>query len=119
MQESEDEGLSAEAAAALSSDTGGSDEEDKDEAVNETGDDTESLTTLQPERFDFSRTAAKPRFPQAVGRLASMASFLSLGISPSLQAALSSMSIRTPTEVQAACIPNLLAGVNSSCFVLH
>jgi ATP-dependent RNA helicase DDX49/DBP8 len=38
------------------------------------------------------------------------ASFSSLGVSPSLQASLASMSIRTPTEVQAACIPPLIAG---------
>jgi ATP-dependent RNA helicase DDX49/DBP8 len=33
-----------------------------------------------------------------------------MGISTPLQAALNSMSIRTPTEVQAACIPPLLLG---------
>ncbi|KAG5343078.1 hypothetical protein C0989_000068 [Termitomyces sp. Mn162] len=37
-------------------------------------------------------------------------SFSSLGISAPLQSALTSMSIRTPTPVQAACIPSLLAG---------
>ncbi|KAF7301317.1 hypothetical protein MIND_00696800 [Mycena indigotica] len=37
-------------------------------------------------------------------------SFATLGISPSLQSALSAMSIKTPTEVQAACIPPLLRG---------
>ncbi|KAG6900930.1 hypothetical protein C0993_004367 [Termitomyces sp. T159_Od127] len=37
-------------------------------------------------------------------------SFSSLGISTVLQSALTSMSIRTPTPVQAACIPPLLAG---------
>lgn len=39
-------------------------------------------------------------------------SFSSLGISAPLQAALSAMSIRTPTEVQAACIPPLLSGLH-------
>ena len=39
-----------------------------------------------------------------------LASFASLGISDSLQSALTSMSIKMPTEVQAACIPPLLAG---------
>lgn len=38
------------------------------------------------------------------------ATFASLGISAPLQASLSVMSIWTPTEVQAACIPPLLAG---------
>ncbi|KAF5388261.1 hypothetical protein D9615_000362 [Tricholomella constricta] len=37
-------------------------------------------------------------------------SFASLGISAQLEVALSSMSIRDPTEVQTACIPPLLAG---------
>ena len=36
--------------------------------------------------------------------------FSSLGISAPLQAALKSMSIQLPTEVQAACIPPLLEG---------
>lgn len=39
-----------------------------------------------------------------------LSSFASLGISAPLQAPLASMSIKTPTEVQAACIPPLLAG---------
>ncbi|KAH7908499.1 P-loop containing nucleoside triphosphate hydrolase protein [Hygrophoropsis aurantiaca] len=37
-------------------------------------------------------------------------SFEMMNISPALQAALSRMSIRVPTEIQAACIPPLLAG---------
>lgn len=37
-------------------------------------------------------------------------SFSSLGVSQTLEAALSAMSIRMPTEVQMACIPPLLAG---------
>ena len=41
-------------------------------------------------------------------------SFASLGISPILLKALSSMSIRAPTEVQAACIPPLLQGKSTS-----
>ncbi len=36
--------------------------------------------------------------------------FMSLGISPPLLSALSKMAIRTPTEIQRACIPPLLAG---------
>ena len=38
--------------------------------------------------------------------------FASLGISLPLQAALSSMSIRMPTEIQVACIPPLLSGIS-------
>lgn len=41
-------------------------------------------------------------------------SFASFGISPALVAALTSMSIKVPTEVQAACIPPLLAGARVS-----
>lgn len=37
-------------------------------------------------------------------------SFMSFGVSPALVAALTSMSIKVPTPVQAACIPPLLAG---------
>ncbi|KAL5527879.1 hypothetical protein ACEPAG_6680 [Sanghuangporus baumii] len=40
----------------------------------------------------------------------SVSSFAELGASKALVASLASMSIRTPTEVQAACIPPLLAG---------
>jgi ATP-dependent RNA helicase DDX49/DBP8 len=36
--------------------------------------------------------------------------FQSFGVSPALLAALSGMSITTPTEIQAACIPPILAG---------
>ena len=41
-------------------------------------------------------------------------SFAQLGISAPLQAALKAMSIRSPTEVQAACIPPLMSGAFSS-----
>ncbi|KXN83681.1 ATP-dependent RNA helicase DBP8 [Leucoagaricus sp. SymC.cos] len=46
-----------------------------------------------------------PRKPQDTVK-----SFTSFGISPALVAALTSMSIKVPTPVQAACIPPLLAG---------
>jgi ATP-dependent RNA helicase DDX49/DBP8 len=36
--------------------------------------------------------------------------FISLGISPALISALTKMSIQTPTEIQAACIPPLFEG---------
>jgi ATP-dependent RNA helicase DDX49/DBP8 len=45
-----------------------------------------------------------------LGRGDSSISFASLGVSPSLAAALKSMSIKRPTPVQAGCIPPLLAG---------
>ena len=40
-----------------------------------------------------------------------MTTFTSLGISSPLRAALKSMSITDPTEVQSACIPPILSGV--------
>ncbi|KZP32873.1 DEAD-domain-containing protein [Athelia psychrophila] len=53
---------------------------------------------------------AKPPAAQLISKAGSGSSFTSLGVSAPLQAALSSMSIRTATEIQAACIPQLLAG---------
>lgn len=60
----------------------------------------------EPERFKFSRAKDKQTIPQR--KLPD--SFSAFGISSQLQSALATMSIRTPTEVQAACIPPLLAG---------
>ncbi|KAK0191036.1 DEAD-domain-containing protein [Armillaria mellea] len=48
--------------------------------------------------------------PAPTAATSKTASFSDLGISTTLQAALTSMSIRAPTEVQAACIPPLLSG---------
>ncbi|KAF7977647.1 hypothetical protein HWV62_3068 [Athelia sp. TMB] len=60
-----------------------------------------------PDRFNFNRTSFKRHdLPKTFAG----SSFMSIGVSAPLQAALSSMSIRTPTEIQAACIPQLLAG---------
>lgn len=60
----------------------------------------------------LSRISAKPRTLVFGGKTTKpMApTFSKLGVSQPLQAALSSMSIRLPTEVQAACIPALIAG---------
>jgi ATP-dependent RNA helicase DDX49/DBP8 len=63
----------------------------------------------EPERFSFSRVKARQISPQ-ISEKKLPDSFLALGISPQLQSALTTMSIRTPTEVQAACIPPLLTG---------
>nr|GAT54082.1 predicted protein [Mycena chlorophos] len=51
-----------------------------------------------------SRSEASAPVPQKI------TSFAALGISAPLQTALAAMSIRVPTEVQAACIPPLLQG---------
>lgn len=63
-----------------------------------------------------SRITIAPRTPLAVPRKPLTAaplrptSFAEMGISQSLLIALSKMSIRNPTEIQAACIPPLLEG---------
>ncbi|KIM90730.1 hypothetical protein PILCRDRAFT_811194 [Piloderma croceum F 1598] len=92
-------------------DRGESDSEGDEDDVN-LEDETSSTSQSQPNRFSFSRKASKPRTQLAasVSSKPSHSTFVSMGVSPPLQAALSSMSIRTPTEVQAACIPPLLAG---------
>lgn len=64
-------------------------------------------------RFNFARVTEKSR--TKASQISNVprtlpTSFESLAISAPLQAALSSMSIRTPTEIQAACIPPLLSG---------
>lgn len=83
------------------------DEEDISEAEQTSG------TLSVPERFSSSRVeSSKPRsrIKATDPPKEQPSSFLSLGVSNDLQAALSAMSIRTPTEIQAACIPPILAG---------
>lgn len=58
-----------------------------------------------------SLSTRTPR-PAAETPKRSARSFNDIGISPALEAALHRMSIHTPTEVQAACIPPILAGVD-------
>lgn len=64
---------------------------------------SERLDSFIKKKFE-PLPAARKR-PQTTARL-----FASFGISPTLLAALTSMSIKVPTEVQMACIPPLLAG---------
>lgn len=54
-------------------------------------------------------TSNKPK-PVLTSRPTPLQAFASLGVSKTLVASLATMSIRAPTEVQAACIPPLLAG---------
>ncbi|KAF8192546.1 P-loop containing nucleoside triphosphate hydrolase protein [Pholiota molesta] len=58
----------------------------------------------------YSQDDIKSPKRQTSTSASSQSSFASLGISPQLQGALKSMSIKAPTEVQSACIPPLLAG---------
>jgi ATP-dependent RNA helicase DDX49/DBP8 len=69
------------------------------------------------DRFDFSTRKTGSSVVQFKPEVQPLASFASLGISDSLQSALTSMSITTPTEVQAACIPPLLAGTSALAHV--
>lgn len=90
-------------------DEGFGDDQYDDDANSE---DEKQSAPLLPERFNFSRIAPTPHGRTSTSTLSKQSpdTFLSLGVSAPLQAALSSMSIRTPTGVQAACIPPLLAG---------
>ncbi|KAG5639005.1 hypothetical protein H0H81_007913 [Sphagnurus paluster] len=97
-------------------------EEDKEEESGEEadGDEEEDEDDGQPaqlqvqDRFGSSLERRKQKTSDTTANATPNppkdVSFSSLGIAAPLQAALSSMSIRTPTEVQAACIPPLLAG---------
>lgn len=80
--------------------------------------DASTMDILKPshsslsETHNLSRITSKPRENpvELISEKTMLSTFASLGVSKPLQAALSSMSIRTPTEVQVACIPPLLTG---------
>ncbi|KAL0949776.1 hypothetical protein HGRIS_009815 [Hohenbuehelia grisea] len=74
-----------------------------------------SRVSIKPRVDAFARTQADGSKPDAAAGGSSStpkakATFSSLGVSQPLQTALSSMSIKLPTEIQAACLPPLLAG---------
>lgn len=96
--------------------------EDEDESAEEEEDNRPRLDS----RFGSSRISIAPRsaatptsVPQEPPAQPAATTFSSLGISPALLSALSSMSIRMPTEVQAACIPPLLQGERGPIRLLH
>jgi len=68
-----------------------------------------------PSRFSFKRrkdtATGKAEAPPHVSLLSQ--TFAGMGVSLSLISAMNKMSIHTPTEIQAACIPPLL---NGTCF---
>lgn len=68
-----------------------------------------SFRTRIPENLPLPKSSA-PKSPT---------SFAELGASKALVASLSSMSIRAPTEVQAACIPPLIDGESVSMFLIR
>ncbi|KII94809.1 hypothetical protein PLICRDRAFT_660380 [Plicaturopsis crispa FD-325 SS-3] len=103
----EDEGSTSGTGSATEDEESGEESEGTEEE--DAGSDREEATLAPPpDRFDFSRIRRDPTSAAPSPRPPS--SFETMGISPPLQAALYSMSIKTPTEVQAACIPPLLAG---------
>lgn len=105
-------------------------EEDEDDSVSGSGDESDLSQHVVPpipvpqdgededadSRFTSSRISFKPRATtpatiQAMLRPRSLpTSFETMGISSVLVSALAKMSIKTPTEIQAACIPPLLQG---------
>ncbi|KAJ7129747.1 P-loop containing nucleoside triphosphate hydrolase protein [Mycena epipterygia] len=87
-------------------------EEDQDaDATDEEDSDQPEALEESPETPSSSRLTLKPRTDhKPVPRPSPSTTWSGLGIAASLQSALTSMSIRTPTEVQAACIPPLLQG---------
>ncbi|KAF8076326.1 DEAD-domain-containing protein [Lyophyllum atratum] len=98
---------------------GEEDEEDSEDAEEEGDGDDSDETEPRPQedlvvqdRFGslFESKKRHPSRPSSPPTQQKEVSFFSLGISPPLQAALSSMSIWNPTGVQAACIPPLLSG---------
>ena len=90
---------------------------ENDEASSESGSDEHSSLSdggfqvdwsLGPHSRVSNRIAPSPKLKTDLPEKSY--TFSSLGISVPLQAALKSMSIKLPTEVQAACIPPLLEG---------
>ncbi|KAF9645350.1 DEAD-domain-containing protein [Thelephora ganbajun] len=103
------------------SDSGEDSQSEGSSALDECGDDHDSTPGIPSQKEEdgdaFSRFSFKPRqdvvtkentVPSHVSSLP--LSFAKMGVSSSLVSAMNKMSIHTPTEIQAACIPPLLAG---------
>ncbi|KAF9058134.1 P-loop containing nucleoside triphosphate hydrolase protein [Panaeolus papilionaceus] len=96
-----------------SSEEDGSDNQDSDAG---SGDENQELTQESSlpthDRLGISTSARinASKSQLSTSEQTARPSFAALGISKPLQTALKSMSIKVPTEVQAACIPPLLAG---------
>ncbi|ESK97626.1 atp-dependent rna helicase dbp8 [Moniliophthora roreri MCA 2997] len=99
------------------------DEEDVDEEEDESDIETRHFSVVNRIELRLNKTISKPKLaPKSTSKPSSDSSavteppvslhrsFATLSISLSLRKALQSISIHTPTEVQAACIPPLLAG---------
>ena len=87
------------------------DEDDEEDAeLNSHPDNSQLLSSATGQDRFHAPAANDPRPLPSEPNRSSVVSFSSLGISAPLQSALSAMSIKVPTEVQAACIPPLLLG---------
>lgn len=117
------DGPSAENSEGVSGDEDGvteDDEGDENEGSEEEDDVLEDKQDFDPDalsRFSTSRVSTQPRKSLVVTRDGGPSSsrpllkaFEDFGISSALLSALHKMSIRAPTEIQAACIPPLLQG---------
>ncbi|KAJ7591133.1 P-loop containing nucleoside triphosphate hydrolase protein [Mycena floridula] len=79
----------------------------------DSGESSDEEDDFQQEQLQVTDRLLNSKTPaQPVASSKSNHSFNTLGISPQLQAALATMSIMSPTEVQAACIPPLLSGLD-------
>ena len=92
------------------------DQTEEDENGSEDGVDPEEIPTSSSSKL-LPRVSFKPRKTLSPTRKRNSSasniqrtSFASFGVSSTLLNALASMSIRSPTEIQAACIPPLLQG---------
>lgn len=117
-------------------------DEDEDEGMknqkDESGDEDSDSEDYDAER-DYRKSMSRPSFiAQGPSRMSSslarkknstevtsvkpekpkVTSFAELGVSKILVSSLAAMSIRSPTEVQAACIPPLLEGQCSKVFTM-
>jgi len=84
---------------------------DPENGSTESPNDREKSSIVVDDRFTSLRRITKKSGPSNQSSLTTaQATFASLGVSLPLQKALKGMSIKVPTEVQAACVPPLLAG---------
>ncbi len=84
---------------------------DSEKGSTEGPNDREKSSFVVDDRFTSLRCITKKSGPSNQSSLTTaQATFASLGVSLPLQKALKGMSIKVPTEVQAACVPPLLAG---------
>jgi ATP-dependent RNA helicase DDX49/DBP8 len=93
----------------------GVEDEEAEDGVSSDDEDEDDVVAAAAPAPSVSRVTAIPRVQQPARAVSTnkrfgATSWLDLSVSSALHAALLSMSIRTPTEIQSACIPPLLAG---------